>query len=105
MQNGGRAVGVEPEDVVGIPAGEPAGPDQRTDPLTLTDLLMSFEISSDRSMSLTASSDSSRTGSLAMHYPTAPKLSSDVQQQVREAEPPADTSHREAGDERPNRTG
>jgi hypothetical protein len=30
----GRAVGVEPEDVVGIPAGEPAGPDQQTDPVT-----------------------------------------------------------------------
>jgi hypothetical protein len=29
VQNRGRAVGVEPEDVVGIPAGEPAGRDHR----------------------------------------------------------------------------
>jgi hypothetical protein len=38
VQNRGRAVGVEPEDVVGIPAGEPAGRDRRTHPVTLTDL-------------------------------------------------------------------
>jgi hypothetical protein len=38
VQNRGRAVGVEPEDVVGIPTGKPAGRDQRTDPITLTDL-------------------------------------------------------------------
>jgi hypothetical protein len=34
----GRAVDVEPEDVGGIPAGEPSGRDRRTDPVTLTDL-------------------------------------------------------------------
>jgi hypothetical protein len=33
-KNRGRAVGVEPEDVVWHTAGEPAGPDQRTDPVT-----------------------------------------------------------------------
>jgi hypothetical protein len=38
VQNRGRAVGVDPEDVVGIPAGEPAGGDRRTDPVTLTNL-------------------------------------------------------------------
>ena len=38
MQNRGRVVGVEPEDVVGIPAGEPPGREKRTDPVTLTDL-------------------------------------------------------------------
>jgi hypothetical protein len=38
MQNRGLAVGVEPEYVVGIPAGEPAGRDRRTHPVALTDL-------------------------------------------------------------------
>jgi hypothetical protein len=38
VQNHGRAVGVEPEDVVGILAGEPAGRDRGTDPVALTDL-------------------------------------------------------------------
>jgi hypothetical protein len=38
VQNRGRAVGVEPEDVVGIPAGEPAGRDRRTDPVTQSHL-------------------------------------------------------------------
>jgi hypothetical protein len=38
VQNRGQAAGVEPEDVIGIPAGEPAGRDQRTDPVTLTNL-------------------------------------------------------------------